>query len=159
MQSRNWLKSSPLKSSKMLEHPILAIDYGDARIGLACTDMLGIAVHPLATVPRKLGFEKTCQYLREKQIVHIVIGLPLMRDASEGESAKKARAFAKELQVSFPELKVSFQDESFSTVDAASKLHKVGLNAKKQKSVIDQAAAMEILNRFLEQHGEGYSAN
>lgn len=139
----------------MLEHPILAIDHGDSRIGLACTDILGIAVHPLATVPRKSGFSETCAYIREKRIVCLVVGLPLLRDGSEGESAEKARSFAAELLREFPTLTVSFQDESFSTVDAASKLHDAGLSAKKQKGVIDQAAAMEILHRFLEQHGEG----
>ena len=139
----------------MLNHPILAIDYGDSRIGLACTDMLGIAVHPLATIPRKSGFSETSNYVREKQISHLVVGLPLMKDGSEGRSAEKARSFAAELRAAFPALTISFQDESFSTVDAASKLHDAGLNARKQKGVIDQAAAMEILNRYLEQQGEG----
>jgi len=138
----------------MIEHPILAIDHGDARIGLACTDPVGIAVHPLATVPRKNGLEEVAEYIRQKRFVHIVIGLPLLKDGAEGESAEKARDFAQKLGKIFPELEMSYIDESFTTVDAASRLHAVGLNAKKQKGVIDQAAAMEILNRYLEANGE-----
>ncbi len=138
----------------MVEHPILAIDHGDSRIGLACTDMLGIAVHPLATVDRKSGVEDVCGYIKDKGIVHLVVGLPVLKDGSEGESAAKARAFTAEILLTVPELAVSFEDESFTTFDAAAKLHAVGLNAKKQKGVIDQAAAMEILKRYLEKRGE-----
>lgn len=142
----------------MLTHPILAIDHGDARIGLACTDMLGIAVHALATVPKSVGLEQTLGYIRQKSIAHIVIGIPLLKDGSEGDSAEKARAFALLIQEEFPTIPLSYIDESFTTVDAASKLHAVGLNAKRQKGVIDQAAAMEILHRYLQLHGEDLSA-
>lgn len=133
----------------MLEHPILAIDYGDSRIGLACTDMLGIAVHALATVPNAEGKAGVAEYIRSKGIKGVVVGLPLLKDGSEGDSAEKARMFTKGLNEEFPELSYVFIDESFSTVDAASKLHQVGINAKKQKKIIDMAAAMEILERYL----------
>lgn len=139
----------------MLEHPILAIDHGDARIGLANTDAVGIAVHPLATVKKEEGLEDVPIYVREKRVRQIIIGVPLLKDGSEGDSAEKARAFGAELQALFPEIPMDYIDESFTTVDAAAKLHAAGLNAKKQKGVIDQAAAMEILNRYLELHGEG----
>jgi len=134
----------------MVSHPVLSIDHGDARIGLACTDMLGIAVHPLATVPKKDGLNQVATYIRNKGIKQIIIGIPLLKDGVEGDSAQKARAFAKEIQATHPDIPQAFIDESFSTVDAAAKLRQVGLNTKKQKSVIDQAAAMEILHRYLE---------
>ena len=140
----------------MVNHPVLAIDHGDARIGLACTDAIGIAVHPLATVPKKSGLEEVSEYIRQKQFQHIVVGLPLLKDGSEGDSAEKARAFTEELTAAFPAISCSYIDESFTTVDAAAKLHQVGINAKKQKGIIDQAAAMEILNRYLEENGELY---
>ena len=136
----------------MVSHPVLAIDHGDSRIGLACTDMLGIAVHPLATVARAQGVEQVAEYIRTKQIAQIVVGLPLLKDGSEGDSAEKARAFMSSLTALFPGLPVAYIDESFTTVDAAAKLHAVGINAKKQKGIIDQAAAMEILHRYLELH-------
>lgn len=133
----------------MVEHPILAIDHGDARIGLACTDPIGIAVHPLATVPKANGLQEVCDYIKQKGIKQIIVGLPLLKDGSEGESAQKARAFARQVSEEFTELPIEYIDESFSTVEAASMLRAAGLNAKKQKGVIDQAAAMEILNRYL----------
>lgn len=136
----------------MVTHPILAIDHGDSRIGLACTDPVGIAIHPLATVPRSEGLEHVAAYIKEKKIVQLVIGLPLLKDGSEGTSAEKARSFAEELCAEFPDLPFTYIDESFSTVEASAKLHEAGLNMKKQKSVIDQAAAMEILRRYLSEH-------
>jgi len=139
----------------MLEHPILAIDHGDARIGLACTDPIGIAVHSIATVPKANGRQKVGEYIREKGILAVVVGLPLMKDGREGDSAQKARAFIAQLKEDFPTLPISFIDESFSTIEASEKLHQAGINSKKQKSIIDQAAAMEILSRYLEENGEG----
>ena len=141
----------------MLEHPILAIDHGDSRVGLACTDPVGIAVHPLATVPKGSALEEVATYIRQKGIKLLVIGLPLLKDGAEGESAEKARAFASTLKEVFSDIPQQFIDESFTTVDAARKLHGVGLNAKKQKGVIDQVAAMEILSRYLNENDSGFS--
>lgn len=139
----------------MIQHPVLAIDYGMARVGLANTDMLGIAVHPAGTLDARTAVSEIIQLIDQKQIKQLVVGIPLLKDGSEGDSAEKARAFSNAIVKERDFLDVHFEDESFSTVDAATKLHAVGLNAKKQKGVIDQAAAMEILNRWLEKNGEG----
>ncbi len=141
----------------MLQHPILAIDHGDSRIGLACTDPIGIAVHPLATIPRTTGIEDTLSYIKSKGFVEIVVGLPLLKDGSEGDSATKARAFIKELTSHLPNMKVTYVDERYSTVEASAKLHNAGIQMKKQKGIIDQAAAMEILHRYLELNDEGFN--
>lgn len=146
-----------------LPHPILAIDYGDARIGLAMTDSIGILPHPVETVQNTVAtFSRISEIIQTHQVQSILIGLPLRLDGSEGTSAIKIRKFKKALMNSpemlslGKELPVAFMDERHSTVDAAKKLHQVGKNAKKQKSVIDQAAAVEILSRYLEKEANPY---
>lgn len=133
-------------------HPALGIDHGDARIGIAATDDFGILAHPVETIDRSKidPLERIAELARNRKIRTLVLGLPLRADGSEGDSAAKVRAFANNLQSRLPALPVCFIDESFSTTSAAAKLHEAGRNAKKQKAVIDQAAAVEILNTWME---------
>lgn len=135
----------------MIEHPILAIDHGAARTGLAATDLLGIAVHPAGTVQMADGraIEEIGEVIRSRQIRTLVIGLPLQLDGTEGAAAKKIRSFAEQLAAEHPGLPLHFCDERLTTVSASEKLHASGKKAKKQKQIIDQAAAMEILESFL----------
>ena len=71
-------------------------------------------------------------------------------DGSEGNSAAKVRAFADKLRERLPTIPLVFVDETLTTSTAAAKLREAGRNAKQQKSVIDQAAAVEILNLWME---------
>ena len=80
----------------------------------------------------------------------LVVGLPLRMDGSEGDAAAKARALGERIRCRLPELPLVFVDESLTTVEAAGKLREAGRKAKRQKGVIDQAAAVEILNRWME---------
>jgi len=70
-------------------------------------------------------------------------------DGSEGSSAAKVRAFACRLHERIPSIPLVFVDETLTTFAAANKLREAGRNAKQQKSVIDQAAAVEILNAWM----------
>ena len=70
-------------------------------------------------------------------------------DGSEGSSAAKVRAFADQLRERIPTLPLVFVDETLTTSSAAAKLREAGLNARQQKAVIDQAAAVEILNLWI----------
>ncbi len=70
-------------------------------------------------------------------------------DGSEGSSAAKVRAFAAKIQNRLPTIPLIFVDETLTTATAAAKLHQAGRNAKSQKSIIDQAAAVEILNAWM----------
>ncbi len=87
---------------------------------------------------------------QRRGIATLVVGLPLNLDGEEGPAAAKARAFAEKIAARLPGLPLEFVDESHTTVDASAKLRQAGRNAKRQKAVIDQAAAVEILNRWLE---------
>ncbi len=132
-------------------HPILAIDHGAARIGIAATDPAGIMAHPVETIQVHTTdpIERIAELVEERQVKQLVLGLPLRLDGSEGDAAKKIRAFGKELAERFPNLPLHYCDETFTTVAAAEKLHQAGKNAKRQKTMIDQAAAVEILNNWL----------
>lgn len=87
----------------------------------------------------------------QRKIRTLIVGLPLRLDGSEGDSAKKVREFAKNLTIALPQLTMVFIDESYTTSDASEKLREVGRNARKQKAIIDQAAAVEILSRWMEE--------
>lgn len=133
-------------------HPALGIDHGDARIGIAATDDFGILAHPVETIDRSRTdpLERIASLVQARRIRTLVLGLPLRTDGSEGDSALKVRAFAKSLQARLPDLPLHFIDEAFTTSSAAAKLHEAGRNAKQQKAVIDQAAAVEILNIWMQ---------
>jgi putative holliday junction resolvase len=86
-----------------------------------------------------------------RKIRTLILGLPVRMDGSEGSSAEKVRAFAERLQARIP-LPLIFIDETLTTSTASEKLRQAGRNAKQQKAIIDQAAAVEILNLWLETH-------
>lgn len=138
-------------------HPALGIDFGDARIGVAATDPCGILAHPVETIERGRGdpLERLAALAGERGIRTLVVGLPLRLDGSEGEAAAKVRAFARRLAARLPELPLVFVDETFSTLDAAERLRQAGRRARRQRPVIDQAAAVEILERWLAEAAGG----
>lgn len=133
-------------------HPALGIDHGDARIGIAATDDFGILAHPVATIETAKGdpFEEISRIVMARRIRTLVLGLPVRSDGSEGDAAAKVRRFGETLKQRLPELPLFYIDEAFTTISAAGKLREAGRNAKKQKAVIDQAAAVEILNTWME---------
>jgi putative Holliday junction resolvase len=133
-------------------HPALGIDHGEARIGIAATDPLGILAHPVETIDvRKAdAIERIAALAAARSVRTLVLGLPLRVDGSEGTAAEKVRGFGAKLAKRLPEIPLVYVDEAYTTMDAAAKLHEAGRNAKRQKNVIDQAAAVAILNAWLE---------
>lgn len=132
-------------------HPALGIDYGDARIGIAATDDFGILAHPVETIDRTKTdpLQRIADLARVRKIRTLVVGLPLRMDGSEGDSAAKVRKFARQLRDQIAEIPMIFVDESLTTSNASAKLREAGKNARKQKALIDQAAAVEILNAWM----------
>lgn len=132
-------------------HPALGIDFGEARIGIAATDDFGILAHPVETIDRAKtdAIERIAELVRIKRSHTLVVGLPLRMDGSEGDSAAKVRDFAERLQQRISGVPLVFVDETLSTARAAEKLRDAGRSARNQKNVIDQAAAVEILNYWM----------
>ncbi len=136
-------------------HPALGIDHGDARIGIAATDALGILAHPVETIEIRTAnpIERIAELASERGIRTLVLGLPLNLDGEEGPAAEKVRAFGRKVARRLPDLPLVYIDESHTTVDAAAKLREAGRKAKRQKGIIDQAAAVEILQRWMQESG------
>lgn len=132
-------------------HPALGIDHGGARIGIAATDDFGILAHPVETIDlaKTDAVERIAQLAEIRRIHTLVLGLPLRMDGSEGDSAAKVRAFGALLRERIPTIPLVFVDETLTTASAAQKLREAGRKARHQKSVIDQAAAVEILNAWM----------
>ena len=130
---------------------ILGIDVGEARIGLALSDDLGMLAHPVETVLVKEGspHKRVAEVITREKIETVVIGLPRNMNGTYGPAADKAREFAEKLQ-KFAPCTVKFWDERLTTVAAQKQLHESGKNVKKGRAVIDQVAAVLILQGYLD---------
>jgi putative Holliday junction resolvase len=131
---------------------ILAVDYGEKRIGLAVSDELGITASPLMTLVRRSDDEtvrQIAQLASKLRVTQIVVGLPRRTDAQEGEMERKVKAFAEKLRqaVSVP---VVLFDERFTTRIAEQVLLEADLSRRKRKQVRDRLAAVILLQSFLE---------
>lgn len=133
-------------------HPALGIDYGQARIGLAATDACGILAHPVESIclAKTEPIGRIAEWVEKLSIRTLVLGLPLRLDGSEGSACEKVRAFGSKLAARFPALPLVYVDEFLTTSIAQEKLHQAGKKARQFRPIIDQAAAVEILNNWLE---------
>ncbi|MEX2578044.1 MAG: Holliday junction resolvase RuvX [Verrucomicrobiales bacterium] len=138
----------------------LGIDFGTARIGLAVSDDIGFLAHPLETVPASdmdRAIRRIAEVTEERGIRDLVLGLPLQMNGEEGEAVRGVRKFAARLRKAIPE-SVAFHevDERRTTRDAMAKLHQAGRNEKNSRAIIDQAAAVEILQQWLDGRPEAF---
>jgi putative Holliday junction resolvase len=127
----------------------LGVDVGRARIGVAVCDRDGLLATPVETVQRSDGVDvgRIAALADEYDVLEIVVGLPLSMSGGETASTADARAFAELLAEHRP---VRLVDERLSTVTAQRGLHQAGKNTKKSRAVIDQAAAVIILQHALD---------
>lgn len=132
-------------------HPALGIDYGQARIGIAATDACGILAHPVESIhlDRTEPLGRIAQLAAERGVRTLVLGLPLRLDGTEGTACEKVRAFGERLHARLPELPLVYVDEFLTTTVAQEKLHAAGKKAREFRPIIDQAAAVEILNNWM----------
>ena len=131
---------------------ILAVDYGDARTGLASCDKYESIASPVGTVAERnqdVLVRKISDKAKELGTEHIVVGLPVNMDGSRGERAQKCEEFAKKLSESTG-LEVSMWDERGTTVQAIGILNETNVRGKRRKAVIDTVAATLILESYLE---------
>lgn len=131
---------------------ILGIDYGDARIGLALSDISGILASPLETYYSQ-SMRKDVDFISalaiEKKAELIVLGLPLNMDGTKGERADKTEAFGRVLE-KVSQIKVVYKDERLTTVSAERTLISNGMRREKRKGVIDTVSAQIILQSYLD---------
>ncbi|ODT95395.1 MAG: Holliday junction DNA helicase RuvA [Pseudonocardia sp. SCN 72-86] len=138
----------------------LGIDVGAVRVGVALSDPDCMLATPLVTVARDVrepgdrggsDLREIAALVAEHNVVQIVIGLPRTLAGAEGPAAQAARAFADDLS-SVLDVPVEFSDERLTTVVATRQLRERGVKGKRQRAVVDQAAAVAILQGWLDAH-------
>jgi putative holliday junction resolvase len=129
----------------------LGIDPGDARIGVARSDPTGFLATPLEAVRRGRGdLARLARLAREAEAVEIVVGLPRSLSGREGPAAVKTRDFADRLAARMAPVPVRLQDERLTTVSAEAMLRDRGKKGAERRAVVDQAAAVLILQHALD---------
>jgi len=130
--------------------PLLALDIGGKRIGVAVSDRLGYSCRGITCLFRNdQGWPKQVRKLiQEYGVLGVVIGLPKNMDGTEGVQAEDCRKAAKQLAQSI-DLPLFFQDERLSTWTAKERLFAQGFNEKKVKAKLDQTAAAVFLEDFI----------
>ena len=129
---------------------VMAIDYGDARTGVAFSDLSGTLAGETAVLPSYNGetlFAALCRMARERQAGIIALGLPKNMDGSEGPRAEKSRALAARLKSEG--FVVELVDERRTTVEAHAILSEAGRHGRQRRQRIDAVAATLILETFL----------
>ena len=130
---------------------IMGIDYGDARTGVAISDLLCSIVGSTMVIPsrnREKAIADIVRIAKENEVGQIVVGLPRNMDGTEGIRAQLCREFGEELEQATG-LPIQMWDERRTTIDAHQILFNSGKNAKKRKKVVDAVAASLILEGYL----------
>ena len=132
----------------------LGLDVGSKTIGVAVSDPLGMFAQPVETVlrtGRKADAARIHDIAAERQASRIVVGLPIKQDGTEGESATEARRMAVAIAGVLPETEVLLVDERYTTAQAERALDRSNVRGrKKRKKVVDQIAAILILQQWLD---------
>jgi putative Holliday junction resolvase len=129
----------------------LGIDPGEARIGVARSDPSGLIATPVETVPRGEGdLARIAAILAAEGAVEIVVGLPTSLSGREGPAAVRVREFADALAREVAPVPVRLCDERLTTVTAESQLREQGRKGQRRRAVVDQVAAVVILQNALD---------
>ncbi|HYH35431.1 MAG TPA: Holliday junction resolvase RuvX [Nocardioides sp.] len=129
----------------------LGIDPGDARIGVARSDPTGFLATPVETVRRGRGdLARLARLVRDEDVVEVVVGLPRSLSGGEGPAATKVREFAARLAGRVHPVVVRLVDERLTTVSAEAMLRDRGRKGQQRRAVVDQAAAVMILQHALD---------
>ena len=137
----------------MIKGRILAIDYGERRMGLALTDPMQIIASGLKTILVKNDNDAIHQLtpiVQESEVVHIILGMPLDPSGAAGAKAQKVKAFSEKLKQRL-NIQVTDWDERLSSVSAKKMLLETELKKKRRnKEKIDELAAVVILRHYLD---------
>jgi len=130
------------------------VDVGSVRVGVALSDPAPTLASPLVTLSRDeqsgADLDRLAQLVAEHEVVEVVVGLPRTLSARHGTAAQAAAAYAEELSARIDPIPVRLADERLTTVSASRMLSERGVRGKRQRAVVDQAAAVEILQAWLD---------
>jgi putative Holliday junction resolvase len=132
----------------------IAVDVGSVRVGVARSDPRGVLAVPLATLARDVSGDRDITELAalvaEYEAVGVVIGLPRTLAGAEGAAAQLAREYGARVAARIAPVPVEYLDERLTTVSAQRKLTAGGVRGRAGRAVIDQAAAVELLQHWLD---------
>lgn len=132
----------------------IGVDVGTVRVGVARSDPRGILATPVTTLPRdqrgSADIGQLAEMVREFEAVGVVVGMPRTLRDREGPSAAMARDYAALLATAVAPVPVELVDERLTTVSAQRKLRQGSVRGRAQRAVIDQAAAVELLQHWLD---------
>jgi putative holliday junction resolvase len=130
--------------------PILGIDYGRARIGVAISDEVGLLAHPLETISSGAdAVKRISEIVRDRKIDTIVVGMPKTLKGEHGLAAEEVSAFVEKLRSTVTARVVTW-DERLSTAEAQRALREAGKNTRQSRRYVDQVAAQIILQGYLD---------
>jgi len=135
---------------------VMGVDVGTVRVGVALSDATGTLASPLETVKRakdESDLDRLAALVVEHEVTEVVVGEPRHLSGASGASAEDADAYSRALAGRIGDVPVHRVDERLSTVTAAQSLREAGRDSRAQRSVIDQAAAVVILQQFLDMRG------
>lgn len=134
---------------------LIGFDVGLKRIGVARTDPLHLSVNPVATWSPDEVMDRVRELVEEGPVAAFVVGWPLHGDGREGESTRMVSRFVKRLNEAFPQITVETVDERYSSRQAMELLIEMGVprNKRAEKGILDQAAAVLILQQYLKTSG------
>src|SRR5216117_940163 len=131
-------------------NPILAIDFGRARIGAAVSDELQLLAHPLETIAaNERSIARVAEIVHKRNVDHVVVGIPRQLSGKIGAAATKTLRFAEKLRAILPCPVVAW-DERLTTVAAQRALRDAGKKTRDTRDYIDQVAAQMILQSYLD---------
>ena len=132
---------------------ILAIDYGDTRVGTAITDELGITVQGLEIITHtgndRAVLKKLDEFMDKYEISIIVVGMPLNMDGSASKRVEATKKFIHKLKCKYNKIKIETVDERLTTVQAHRTINELGVKAKSKKNIVDTISAEYILEVYL----------
>ena len=131
----------------------LGIDYGDARVGIALTDPLGITAQGLETIDYK-GNDKALlkrldEIISDYEVDTIVLGMPLNLKGEETVRAEVTRNFLHKLKCKYPKIKIELVDERLTSVQAHKTMNDLQIKKTKKKNIVDTLAAVYILETYI----------
>jgi putative Holliday junction resolvase len=133
---------------------ILALDFGRARIGVAISDELQMLAHPLETIPaNEEPASRVAEIVREKQVDHVVAGIPRQMNGQIGTAATEVLQFVEKLRAILPCPVVTW-DERLTSVAAHRALRDAGKKTRHTRSYVDQVAAQMILQGYLDHRAQ-----
>ena len=138
----------------------LGIDYGDARVGVAITDELGITSQGLETIHHngndKIVLKRLEELLKMYDISTFVVGMPKNMDGTDGERVEITKKFIHKLKCKFNNINIETIDERLTTVAAHKTMNFLNVSSKEKKNIVDTISAVYILEMYMNRQKQSH---